>query len=246
MKAPWKSTPPFPISYPVFLALRVVLIFWNAKHNREGTQHKSQGQIMQIPPQEQSNSEPSLPSWQGFSICPIMSCFLPDPQAKLQANLCGQVRLGNIGPAPRGFALASLGVLVSKEHMVADLVDSPSTTEEPERKFDTPIAIPCRTSAAARAASAAPAQQQLLTAETTARSRLIEKHCGYNFFWLQFRWHHHLQMLQACVELQAKPALYDDETAKYQQRTSCELSRLEKKISLTPDSQRPWSWRSPR
>ena len=50
VKAPWKSTQPFPISYPVFLALRIVLIFWNAKHNREGTQHKSQGQIMQSPP----------------------------------------------------------------------------------------------------------------------------------------------------------------------------------------------------
>ena len=47
VKAPWKSTQPFPSPFPVLLAHRVVLIFWNAKHNREGTQHKSQGQIMQ-------------------------------------------------------------------------------------------------------------------------------------------------------------------------------------------------------
>ena len=50
VKAPWKSTQPFPSPYPVLLAHRVVLIFCNAKHNREGTQHKSQGQIMQSPP----------------------------------------------------------------------------------------------------------------------------------------------------------------------------------------------------
>jgi len=108
--------------------------------------------------------------------------------------------------------------------MVADLVNSPSTTEEPEKKLDTP----CGTSAAARA-SAALAQQKLLTKATTARSRLINKHCGDNFFFLQLRWQHHLQLLQACAVLQAKFAFSDTEVDEYQRRTLCELTRLENK-----------------
>ena len=72
VKAPWKSTQPFPSRYPVLLAHRVVLIFWNAKHNREGTQHKSQGQIMQSPPR--NNQTQNLLCLLGRAFLNAQSC----------------------------------------------------------------------------------------------------------------------------------------------------------------------------
>ena len=125
VKAPWKSTQLFPSPYPFLLAHRVVLIFCNAKHNREGTQHKSQGKIMQSPPpQEQSNSEPSLPSWQGFSKCPIMSLCFPDPENP-QSSYFGIFQLGNVDPTPRGFVPASPGESVSKRYSSSKALSMP-------------------------------------------------------------------------------------------------------------------------
>ena len=62
VKAPWKSTQPFPSLYPVFWPTGLCLFSGMQSTIVKAPGTNCRGKLCKAPPQEQSNSEPSLPS----------------------------------------------------------------------------------------------------------------------------------------------------------------------------------------